>query len=104
MEKKQDKRGRIQEGGALQRNGHHLHSGPSDPAGVGAPAMGKPRDPQAKAGGGGTDQNAKSGFVCDICGRAMLIREAHYEIEGSDFPVCYDCWLSDAIRKGAGHE
>jgi len=38
------------------------------------------------------DEGARgSGFVCDGCGREMLIAEAHHEVPESDFPVCSEC-------------
>ena len=46
-----------------------------------------------------------SGFICDSCKKEMLIAEAHHELDGSDFPICDECFLEAAIRKGgARHE
>lgn len=33
-----------------------------------------------------------------------LFAWAFHELEGSDFPICDECFLEDAIRKGCGHE
>ena len=57
MENRKDSRGTIQAGGTLQCGNHSLHSGHSDLICVGIPEMGKPGDPQAKAGTRGADQN-----------------------------------------------
>ena len=78
-------------------------AGDVDPRG-GAPDGRQGRQVETRGGTSGVRQNLKSGFLCDICRKEMLIAEAHHEIPASDFPVCDECWLEDAIRKGAGHE
>ena len=90
----------------LEMGSDHLNVGDRDrdvDPGGGAPDGRQGRQAETGAGTSGADQNVRSGFLCDICLRPMLIAEDHLEINGSDFPVCRQC--ADFLRgKEGDHE
>ena len=101
MEKRETKK-RLAVGSNHPNGGNRRGDGDPGCGTSGGPAGRQGEAGEAGARGVGAD--LRSGFVCDGCGKEMIIAEPHHELEGSDFPICDECWLEDAIRKGGSHE
>ena len=100
MEKETNKFAKV----GTEVNGGHGRGGGGGPV-VDDPvySLGSEAGLQEGAGTSEAEPNLRSGFICDICGKEMLIAEDHLEINGSDFPACRHC-ADFLLARGCDHD